>query len=133
MRGQALEQSGQPQLALDALAIAARLSSDSSKPVAFRGYTLARAGRRDEARGVLAMLKAQSRTRYVPPYAMALVHAGLNEHDAVFEWLDRAFTSATYISSFCLSIQNPYRSDPRFGALLMRCRFTAFRTPATAN
>ena len=136
MRGQALEQSGQPQLALDALAIAARFSSDNSKPVAFRGYILAKAGRRDEARGVLAMLKAQSRTRYVPPYALALVHAGLGEHDAVFEWLDRAF-DVHDVHLIYLPVDpkwDPYRSDPRFGVLLMRCGFAGtFQTPASTK
>ena len=135
MRGQALGQSGQPQLALDALAIAARFSSDNSKPVAFRGYILAKAGRRDEARGVLAMLKAQSRTRYVPPYALALVHAGLGEHDAAFEWLNRAF-DVHDVHLIYLPVDpkwDPYRSDPRFEALLMRCGFASIRTPASTK
>jgi len=42
MRGQACEQLGEFDLALDALATAARLSGGNSKPVALRGYLLAR-------------------------------------------------------------------------------------------
>jgi TolB-like protein/DNA-binding winged helix-turn-helix (wHTH) protein/Flp pilus assembly protein TadD len=127
MRGQAYEQSGQPTLALDALALAARFSGANSKSFAFRGYTLARAGRRDEAREVLTSLEALSRTRYVPPYALALVHAGLGEHDAVFQWLDRAF-DVHDVHLIYLPVDpkwDPYRSDPRFDALLVRCGFPA--------
>jgi TolB-like protein/DNA-binding winged helix-turn-helix (wHTH) protein/Flp pilus assembly protein TadD len=126
MRGQALELTGQPQMALDALAIAARFSSDNSKSLAFRGYILARTGRPDEARAVLALLESQSRTRYVPPFAMALVHAGLGDHDAVFEWLDRAL-DVRDVHLIYLPVDpkwDPYRSDPRFKALLTRCGFT---------
>jgi len=85
MRGQALEQSGQYEPALEALAIAARFSGNNSKPVGLRGYALAKAGRREEAETVLAELEALSRKRFVPPFAMALVNAGLGERDAVFE------------------------------------------------
>jgi TolB-like protein len=126
MRGQAYEQSGRPELALDALAVAARFSRDNSKAVALSGYVLARAGRADEAREVLTTLDALSRKRYVPPYALALVHAGLGEHDAVFEWLDRAF-DVHDVHLIFLTVDpkwDPYRSDPRFEALLMRCDFT---------
>ena len=75
---------------------------------------------------MLAMLEAQSRTRYVPPFAMALVHAGLGDHDAVFEWLDRAL-DVRDVHLIYLPVDpkwDPYRSDPRFEALLMRCGFT---------
>jgi TolB-like protein/DNA-binding winged helix-turn-helix (wHTH) protein/Flp pilus assembly protein TadD len=127
MRGQAAEQSGQSGLALEAVAVAARFSGDNSKALALRSYILAKAGRRDEAREVLATLEALSRKRYVPPYAMALVHAGLDERDAVFTWLDRAL-DARDVHLIYLPVDpkwDPYRADPRFDALLMRCDFTA--------
>jgi TolB-like protein/Flp pilus assembly protein TadD len=136
VRGQAYEQSGQPELALDALTVAVRFSGANSKAVALSGYILARAGRRDEARDVLTTLDLLSRRRYVPPYALALVHAGLGEHDAVFEWLDRAF-DVRDVHLIYLPVDpkwDPYRSDPRFEALLARCGFTGtFRTPPTAK
>jgi tetratricopeptide (TPR) repeat protein len=124
-RGQALEQSGQSALALEALAVAARLSVGNSKSLALSGYILARAGRRDEARDVLTTLEALSHKRYVPPYAMALVHAGLDERDAVFTWLDRAL-DAHDVHLVYLPVDpkwDPYRADPRFDALVTRCGF----------
>jgi tetratricopeptide (TPR) repeat protein len=127
MRGQAYAQSGQPELALDAFAIAARFSGDNSKALALRGYVLATTGHRDKAHEVLTTLDLLSRKRYVPPYSQALVHAGLGERDAVFEWLNRAF-DVHDVHLIYLPVDpkwDPYRSDPRFAALLTRCRFTA--------
>jgi TolB-like protein/Flp pilus assembly protein TadD len=124
-RGQAYEQSGQPELALDALAVAARLSGANSKAAAISGYILAKTGRPEKARDVLTSLETLSRKRYVPPYALALVHAGLGERDAVFDWLNRAF-DAHDVHLIFLPVDpkwDPYRSDPRFEALLMRCGF----------
>jgi TolB-like protein/DNA-binding winged helix-turn-helix (wHTH) protein/Flp pilus assembly protein TadD len=136
MRGDAYEQSGQPELALDAFAVATRFSGANSKAVALTGYVLARTGRRDKAREVLTTLDMLSRKRYVPPYALALVHAGLGEHDAVFEWLDRAF-DVHDVHLIYLPVDpkwDPYRSDPRFEALLVRCGFTGTgRTSPTAK
>ena len=132
-RGQALEQSGQYEPALDALTIAARYSGGNSKPVGLRGYVLGKAGRRQEAREVLSTLEALSRQRFVPPYAMALVHAGLGERDLVFEWLDRAF-DAHDVHLIFLTVDpkwDPYRADPRFEALLARCGFPGPLKPAS--
>jgi len=42
-----------------------------------KGYILAKSGRANEAREVLRRLEAEPARGYVPPYAMALVHAGL--------------------------------------------------------
>lgn len=127
MRGQAFEQSGQAGEALDALAIAVRFSGGNSKPVSLRGYILGKTGRRDQAREVLDALQARSRQHYVPPYAFALVHAGLGDRDAAFEWLDRAL-DVRDVHLIYLTVDpkwDDYRPDPRFDALLKRCGFTA--------
>lgn len=125
MRAQALEQMGQYEPALEAPAIAARFSGDNSKAVGLRGYTLGKAGRRQEARQVLEELEALGRKRFVPPYAMALVNAGLGERALVFDWLDRAF-DVHDVHLMYLTVDpkwDAYRADPRFEALLERCGF----------
>ena len=90
--------------------------------VSLRGYIFAKLGRADESREVLRTLVAIARERYVPPYAMALVHAGLGEPDASFEWLERAFELRDVHLIF-LPVDpkwDPFRADPRFAALLNR-------------
>jgi len=79
----------------------------------------------EQAREVLNTLEGMSRVRYVPPYAIALVHAGLGERDAVFEWLDKAYP-ARDVHLIFLPVDpkwDAYRPDPRFEALLTRCGF----------
>lgn len=134
-RGQALERLGKADLALEALTNAARFSSHNSKPVSLRGYMLAKLGRTNEAREVLRMLEDVSHQRYVPPYAMALVNAGLGEQKAMFEWLDQAY-AARDVHLMFLTVDpkwDPYRADPRFIALLARCSFTRIASSASLS
>jgi TolB-like protein/DNA-binding winged helix-turn-helix (wHTH) protein len=124
--GQAYEATGETDLALEALTDAARFSGGNSKAISLRGYILAKSGRPNEAREVLRRLEADAGERYVPPYAMALVHAGLGEREPVFEWLDKAY-AARDVHLIYLTVDpkwDPYRADPRFNALLARCGFT---------
>jgi len=127
MRGQALAELGDQDLALKALATAARLSGQNSKAISLTGYILGRSGRTAEARDLLGALEMASRQRYVPPYALALVHAGLGDTDAAFEWLDRAYAARdVHLMFLTVDVKwDRYRSDPRFGDLLARCGFTA--------
>jgi tetratricopeptide (TPR) repeat protein len=125
MRGQACEQAGENDLALDVLITAARLSGGNSKPVALRGYVLARLGHAEAAREVLAVLQETSRSRYVPPYAMALIYAGLDQLDLMFDWLERALTARDVHLVF-LPVDpkwDRYRTEPRFESLIERCGF----------
>jgi tetratricopeptide (TPR) repeat protein len=124
--GQAHEQSGNSDLALDALQNAGRLSGSNSKVVALQGYLLAKLGRTDEARELLKTLEAASHERYVPPYAMALVHAGLGQRNPALECLERAY-EARDVHLIFLPVDpkwDAFRSDVRFLALLGRCGFT---------
>jgi TolB-like protein len=86
---QALERMGRDGLALEALDVATRLVRNS-KAVALRGYILAKQGHAREAEDVIGALEATAREKYVPPYAAALVHAGLGQIDRAVEALHRA-------------------------------------------
>jgi TolB-like protein/DNA-binding winged helix-turn-helix (wHTH) protein/Flp pilus assembly protein TadD len=126
MLGQAYGQLGEIDRALESLAVAARFSEQNSKTIAMKGYLLAKAGRLKEGRDVLSALETASQTKYVPPYAMALVNAGLNERDAAFEWLNRAYVGRDAHLIF-LTVDpkwDSFRSDSRFDALLERCGFS---------
>ena len=125
-RAQAYERLGQYDRAVEGATIAARFSSQNSKALSLRGYVLAKAGRADEAREVLNAMRMAAQQRYVPPYAIALIHAGLGETDAMFEWLDRAHAAHDVHLIFLTADPkwDPYRSHPRFTDLLARCGFT---------
>ena len=125
MLGQAYDRLGMTDLALEALADAARLSQVNSKPLSLRGFVLATAGRNLEAREVLRTLEGRSKEHHIPPYAFALVHAGLGNREGVFEWLGRAHAGRD-VHLILLSVDakwDPYREDPRFIDLLARCAF----------
>jgi TolB-like protein/DNA-binding winged helix-turn-helix (wHTH) protein/tetratricopeptide (TPR) repeat protein len=127
---QAREQLGQSELALQDLAIGAGLSNNNSKALSMRGYILAKTGKPAEARAVLQQLDEASGKRYVPPYARALVLAGLGDRDSAFEWLEKALAVRDVHLVF-LPVDpkwDAFRSDPRFQDILRRCAFTAGRS-----
>lgn len=123
--GQAYEQKCEYKRALAALDRAGEFGGGNSKVLSLRGYVLAKMDRKDEAITVLRTLQAVSQERYIPPYAIALVYAGLAEREEVFTWLDCAL--AIHDVHLCLLPADPkwdaFRTDPRFAALLKRCGF----------
>ncbi len=132
MLGQAYGQLGQTTQALQALAAAGQLSGNNSKVLSLEGYFLAKAGRTSEAREILKTLESQSRDHYVPPYGLALVHAGLGDRDEVFTWLERA-VDARDVHLVFLPVDakwDPYVEDPRFKKVLARCGATRPAPPA---
>jgi len=122
---QAYERLGKSDLAFAALLKAVQFSGGNSKALGLRGYLFARLGRVGEAQEVLHTLEAVSRERYVPPYATALVHAGLGNEDRGLEWLERAYQVRDVHLAF-LAVDakwTPFRAGARFAALLDRCGF----------
>lgn len=128
---QVLAELGEYDIALAAFDRAERTSGGNVKSLAFRAHALARMGRAEEARAVIAALESRSRERYVPPYATALIYVGLGEHDAALEWLERAFEARDIHLVFTTVDPrwDPLRNDPRFQSLLDRCHFFGRAVP----
>jgi TolB-like protein/DNA-binding winged helix-turn-helix (wHTH) protein/Flp pilus assembly protein TadD len=122
---QLYEQVGDDYSARQALRITEQFSDANTKMLSLRGYLLSKLGRTSEAREVLSTLETVARERYVPPYSMALVRAGLGDRDAALQWLERAFQVRDVHLVFLVVDPkwDPYRADPRFEALLARCGF----------
>jgi len=112
--------------ALQAFSDAEKFSGDNSAGAASsRAYVLAKLGRKDEARDVLAELIALSAERFVSPLHIAVIHAGLEEVDLAFEWLERARAMGDL---WCPGLANDQmldilRTDLRFEALVNGCEF----------
>ena len=69
---------------------------------------------------ILAESLARMKTAYVPSSAIAMIHLGLGEDDAVFEWLGRCVDERDAILPWigCMSCFARLRPDPRFQAVL---------------
>jgi adenylate cyclase len=119
--GLAYERKKQYREAISALE-KARLLDVNPTSLGYLGYVSAVAGKGDEARKILEELKELSKKRYVDPYNIACVYAGLNDRDQAFEWLERAYQER----SFCMAllktetVLDNLRPDPRFKDLLKR-------------
>jgi TolB-like protein/Tfp pilus assembly protein PilF len=119
---QAFDGMGDSQRALDALNEAGARSDNNCKVMSLKGYILARSGRVDEARRVLAILESAAQCRYMPPVALALVHAGLGNENAMFEWLDHA-ARVRDVHLIFVPVDpkwQPYLNDARFQRLTAR-------------
>ena len=108
--------------AIDALRRSEALADRSTQASALLGVALARAGRADEAKAVQARLHALARSRYVPPSAVAALHAALGETAPALDALDRAFEARDARLTY---MRNDTRwrglhGEPRFAALLER-------------
>jgi len=118
----AYERTGKSESALQALDAQLALGPPNSKLHSLRGYVLATMGRQREARDVLITLDEMSRKQYVPPYARALVHAGLDDRNAALDWLERGHRERD-VHLIALAVDakwHAYRQEPRFIALLKR-------------
>jgi serine/threonine protein kinase/tetratricopeptide (TPR) repeat protein len=90
------------------------------------GYAYGVSGKKSEARKLLDELKEQSAQRYIAPYRLAMICAGLGEHDQAFQWLQKGCDERD-LGLACLKVEpmaDSIRSDPRFEQLLRRVGFS---------
>ncbi len=101
---------------------AVAFSGGSPRYVAGLGYAYAVAGRRREARKILDQLNNLSKQKYVSPYFIATVYAGLGEKEKALEGLEKAYQERdNWLAYVKLEPEfDPLRSDPRFADLMRR-------------
>jgi TolB-like protein/Tfp pilus assembly protein PilF len=123
--GLVLLQQGKHAEAIAALGEAVARKSDPDF-ISDLAYANAVAGRRDEARRLLAQLQDIAKRRYVSPVYIARVHAGLGENAEAMAFLNRAFherndqlTGLRVDPAF-----DHLRADPRFVDLMRRIGLT---------
>jgi eukaryotic-like serine/threonine-protein kinase len=99
-----------------------RESGDNPLILGLLGYGYGVTGRDDEARTILARLEELAATQYVAPISRALACIGLGDHDAAFEWLDKAATAHDSLMCYLdvMPCYDPLRHDERFPALRRR-------------
>jgi serine/threonine-protein kinase len=102
--------------ALAACARAVELSDGLPITVASLGYIQALSGDREGAMGTLERLKESAKHRYVIPYGMAIIYAGLGDHEQALTWLEKAFEERSNLLCY-LSV------DPSFDSLRAHPRF----------
>ena len=98
------------------------LSPDDYHIVALIGHAYALSGHRDKARKTLLELKKMAQQKYIQPWSIALIYAGLGEKDQALAWLEKAYEDR---SSYMVYLKvepmlDSLRSDSRFGDLLRR-------------
>ena len=91
----------------------------------FLGWVNAVSGRQEEARTFLSRMLDLRARRYVDPYLIGAVYAGLGEKDKAFEWLTKAYEE--HAGQILWIKVDPWfenlRSDPRFKELLKKVGF----------
>jgi len=109
-------------VAIDEMRKARELSGDATLMLAFLGDAYAAARKPEEARGILEELTARSRKEYVSAYLRARAYASLGDLDKAFELANEACERRDEVLILIKIDPSfvPYRSDPRYQALLKK-------------
>ena len=122
MLAQPLERLGESDAALHECDKAFKLSGGNTHPLAVRAYILAATGRAAQSREIAKLMEKNSAVRFVPAYNIALAYAGLGDHAATYQWLDRALEERDVHVVFLTA--DPkwdfQRAHPRFVDVLQR-------------
>jgi TolB-like protein/DNA-binding winged helix-turn-helix (wHTH) protein len=120
--GQAYEHQGVHAQAISELQKAVSISHGSPAMLGALGHAFATAGNKPEAKKILVQMNESSKTRYVSPFYVAMVYAGLHEDDNALAWLEKAYNDRSNAVIF-LKVDPAFdgmRSNARFQALLTR-------------
>src|SRR5437762_3486366 len=74
------------------------LDINNASITGYLGYVYTKAGKKAEAQKVLDELKELSKQRWVSPFNIAIVYAGLNDKDQAFEWLNKSIEARSLLA-----------------------------------
>ena len=106
--------------AINALQEAVKLDPSHTGFIANLGYAYAMSGRNGETQKLLEVLGELSTRRYVAPYDLALIYAGLGDKDQAFTQLEKALGERSNFLAYLKGepAWDGLREDPRFANLL---------------
>jgi tetratricopeptide (TPR) repeat protein len=90
------------------------------------GHALAASGDRAGAQKIIEELIQLSLQRYVSPYSIATIYAGMGDKDKAFEWLEKAYEEhADFLAYFKVDPRyEGLRSDPRYENIIRKIGLT---------
>ena len=94
----------------------------STQAQAELGHAYAVSGKKEQALKMIAELQELAKSKYVSPYQIATIYAGLGDKDQAFAWLEKAYQER---SDWLVNLNRDQRldtlhSDPRFADLVRR-------------
>jgi TolB-like protein/Flp pilus assembly protein TadD len=118
--GRAYERQGKLSTALAEYQKARAGDNSTSEILMDLGRAYGLSGQRAEARGVLNELKSRTKTGYVSPFQIAMVHVGLGEKDEAFAALEQAYEARSWYMTWLKTAPefDSLRSDKRFADLV---------------
>jgi serine/threonine-protein kinase len=131
IRGKAFLRHRRYDEALAAFESARANSGDNSETVSMIGFARALSGDRVGAERILEELLDRSRSTYVPPFNVAMVHNGLGRTSDALDWLEKAEGDRDVRLTF-LAIEwkwNRLREERRFVALMHRLDLDGYPAP----
>src|ERR1700730_8433069 len=119
---------GQKKMYPEAVAAFQRVESQRGRQpvvVASLAWDNGLAGKKHEARKLIAELNEIARHRYVAPSLFATAYLGLGDKDKALTWIERGYEEHDQSHLFLkvAPILDPLRSQPRFQALVHRMNF----------
>ncbi len=120
--GLVYEERGEFEQAISEYRLAVQYSSGSRHARAALAYALARAGETSEAQRIFDELLSASHSQYISPVHLAMICAGLGNHEAALEWLEKAYDRGdSALSGVMIDPQfQPLRTNLRFKRLQER-------------
>lgn len=119
--GEVYAQIGRYEQAIDHYKVA--IASWGEKPVLpYLGHAYAASQQKDKAIEIIRRLEEMSAREFISPFSLAVVYAGLDARDELFEALEKAYHGRSNRLVF-LSVHpifEPFHSDPRFAAIIKR-------------
>jgi tetratricopeptide (TPR) repeat protein len=104
----------------EAIAEMRRISANAGpRGKSMLAYMLARGGRPDEARQILAALLDRERRLNSGAFEVATVYAGLGDNDQAFAWLDKSLDDRSFGFDRTIVVDG-LRNDPRFDRFRQR-------------
>jgi tetratricopeptide (TPR) repeat protein len=112
--------------ALVACELAGQFFGGNSEALSLAGYIHAVSGDKSKAEGYIQQMLERKKERYVPPYNLALVFAGLREPESALHWLGQALEERDVHMPFLRDHKwDGMRSHAGFQELLSRVGFAS--------